>query len=104
MMVLDFTNCTIYGIIFDKSNLRARFTNCNFSEYLFSARLQQRRLPRSFNIGWTRKITTHELIACGLAYERGGMSIVDLCGRSVTTVYNKNIQEFRTMRFLGGTV
>ena len=108
---LDFTNCTFIGrAIFDKSNLRARFTNCNFSDYLFSGanynNVDFGTIAGGHNIevdSW--KVTDALNADVWLAWANAtGMSIVDLCGRNVTTLYNSNISEFRNGVFLGGTV
>jgi hypothetical protein len=108
---LDFTNCTFIGrAIFDKSNLRARFNNCNFSDYLFSGanynNVDFGTIAGGHKIevdSW--KITDAQNADVWLAWANAvGMSIVDLCGRSVTTLYNSNISEFRNGVFLGGTV
>lgn len=108
---LDFTNCTFIGrAIFDKNNLRARFNNCNFSDYLFSGanynNVDFGTIAGGHNIevdNW--KITDALDADVWLAWANAvGMSIVDLCGRNVTTLYNSNIQEFRNGVFLGGTV
>lgn len=108
---LDFTNCTFIGrAIFDKSNLRARFTNCNFSDYLFSGanynNVDFGTIAGGHNIevdSW--KVTDALDADVWLAWANAtGMSIVDLCGRSVKTLYNSNISEFRNGVFLGGTV
>lgn len=108
---LDFTNCTFIGrAIFDKSNLRARFTNCNFSDYLFSGanynNVDFGTIAGGHNIevdSWN--ITDAQNADVWLAWANAvGMSIVDLCGRSVTTLYSSNISEFRNGVFLGGTV
>lgn len=108
---LDFTNCTFIGrAIFDKNNLRARFTNCNFSDYLFSGanynNVDFGTIAGGHNIevdSWN--ITDAQNADVWLAWANAvGMSIVDLCGRNVTTLYNSNISEFRNGVFLGGTV
>ena len=108
---LDFTNCTFIGrAIFDKSNLRARFTNCNFSDYLFSGanynNVDFGTIAGGHNIevdSWN--ITDAQNAGVWLAWANAvGMSIVDLCGCNVTTLYNSNISEFRNGVFLGGTV
>ena len=108
---LDFTNCTFIGrAIFDKSNLRARFTNCNFSDYLFSGanynNVDFGTIAGGHNIEVDSWNITDALNAdVWLAWANAtGMSIVDLCGRSVTTLYNSNISEFLNGVFLGGTV
>ena len=108
---LDFTNCTFIGrAIFDKSNLRARFTNCNFSDYLFSGanynNVDFGTIAGGHNIevdSW--KVTDAQNADVWLAWANAaGMGFVDLCGRSVTTLYNSNISEFRNGVFLGGVV
>lgn len=108
---LDFTNCTFIGrAIFDKTNLRARFSNCNFSDYLFSGanynNVDFGTIAGGHNIevdNW--KITDALDADVWLAWANAvGVSIVDLCGRSVTTLYNSNISEFRNGVFLGGVV
>lgn len=108
---LDFTNCTFIGrAIFDKNNLRARFTNCNFSDYLFSGanynNMDFGTIAGGHHIevdDW--KITDAFDADVWLAWANAvGKSIVDLGGRSVINLYNSNIQEFRNGVFLGGTV
>lgn len=108
---LDFTNCTFIGrAIFDKNNLRARFTNCNFSDYLFSGanynNVDFGTIAGGHNIevdSW--KVTDALDADVWLAWANAAsMGFVDLCGRSVTTLYNSNIQEFRNGVFSGGTV
>lgn len=108
---LDFTNCTFIGrAIFDKNNLRARFTNCNFSDYLFSGanynNIDFGTIAGGHNIEVDSWNITDALDAdVWLAWANATwMSIVDLCGRNVTTLYNSNISEFRNGVFLGGTV
>jgi hypothetical protein len=105
---LHFDDCTFIGrAIFDKDNLVAKFTNCNFSDYLFSGanynNVDFGTIAGGHKIevdSW--KITDAQNADVWLAWANAaGMSIVDLCGRSVTTLYNSNISEFRNGVFFG---
>ena len=108
---IHFNRVTFIGrVIFDKTTLVAKFSNCNFSDYLFSGanynNVDFGLIAQGHKIQVDRWNITDSLDAdVWLAWANAaGETIADLCGRSVTTLYNSNIQEFRNGVFLGGTV
>lgn len=107
---LNFDKCHFVGAkwIFREGD-RLKFTDCNFTDDLFWSIN-----PSTIDFG---AIATHHIdvdswkitdaldASVWLAWANAvGMSTVDLCGRSVTTLYNSNISEFRNGVFFGGTV
>ena len=95
--------------IFNYSGFYGKFTDCEFTDKLFSGinaftvsfgTVPSQRLEvDNWNIDEAKDPNVW------LAWANAvGMSIVDLCGRSVSTLYNSNIQEFRNGVFLGGTI
>lgn len=108
---IHFNRVTFIGrAIFDKTTLVAKFSNCNFSDYLFSGanynNVDFGLIAQSHKIQVDSWNITDALNAdVWLAWANAaGMGFVDLCGRSVTTLYNSNISEFRNGVFLGGVV
>lgn len=109
---LHFDNCTFTGMaIFDKDNLVAKFTNSNFSDYLFSGANYNNNVDFGTIAGGhkievdTWKITDALDADVWLKWANAsGLTSVDLCGRSVTGLLNSNIKEFRNGMFLGGSV
>jgi hypothetical protein len=108
---LDFTNCTFIGrAIFDKSNLRARFNNCNFSDYLFSGanynNVDFGTIAGGHKIevdSWKITDALDANVWIKWRVTQGG-GIVDLCGRLVSViVQGSQISEFRN-GMLTGTI
>ena len=106
---LHFENCTFIGrAIFDKDNIFAKFTNCNFSDCLFSGANYNNNVDFGTIAGghhievdnW--KVSDALDADVWLAWANAaGIGFVDLCGRDVTNLYNSNIQEFRNGAFFG---
>lgn len=118
MLNLTFTNSSYLEFenvrflcegIFQYAHFYGKFTDCEFTDKLFTginaftvsfgSVPAQKLEVDNWNI--TEAKNTNVWLAWANAV---GMSIVDLCGRSVSTLYNSNIHEFRNGVFLGGTV
>ena len=107
---LNFDKCHFVGAkwIFREGD-RLKFTDCNFTDDLFwsinTSTIDFGAIATHHIDVDDWKITDADNADVWLAWANAvGMSIVDLCGRNVTTLYNSNISEFRNGVFLGGTV